>query len=114
MRDQNFILPNVDVSPTAVLNYLSPFTEPAQTDKFAFNRDWMREQFGRVNDPRNPDFSTGMKLNLPPQYVLVHRVWLGCIGVLSQLNAEVGVRAEIERSMPGFTDYFENSAAKSV
>jgi predicted unusual protein kinase regulating ubiquinone biosynthesis (AarF/ABC1/UbiB family) len=109
MRDQNFILPNVDISPTAVLNYLSPFTEPAQTEKFEFTRDWMREQFGRVNDPRNPDFSTGLKLNLPPQYVLVHRVWLGCIGVLSQLNAEVGVRAEIERSMPGFLDYFANS-----
>ena len=114
MRDQNFILPNVEVSPTAVLNYLSPFTEPAQTEKFEFNRDWMREQFGRVNDPRNPDFSTGLKLNLPPQYVLVHRVWLGCIGVLSQLNAEVGVRAEIERSMPGFIDYLENNAAKSA
>jgi hypothetical protein len=40
---------------------------------------------------------------------LVHRVWLGCIGVLSQLNAEVGVRGEIERSMPGFLDYFANN-----
>lgn len=109
MRDQNFILPSVEISPTAVLNYLSPFTEPAQTEKFEFNRDWMREQFGRVNDPRNPDFSTGLKMNLPPQYVLVHRVWLGCIGVLSQLNAEVGVRGEIERSMPGFLDYFANN-----
>lgn len=113
MRDQNFILPNVELSPTAVLNYLSPFTEPAQTEKFEFNRDWMREQFGRVNDPRNPDFSTGLKLNLPPQYVLVHRVWLGCIGVLSQLNAEVAVRAEIARSMPGFTDYLASNRAKS-
>ena len=114
MRSQNFILPDVEISPTAVLNYLSPFTEPAQTETFEFNRDWMREQFGRVNDPRNPDFSTGLKLNLPAQYVLVHRVWLGCIGVLSQLNAEVGVRAEIERSMPGFLDYLANSSAKSA
>jgi predicted unusual protein kinase regulating ubiquinone biosynthesis (AarF/ABC1/UbiB family) len=114
MRSQNFILPDVEISPTAVLNYLSPFTEPAQTETFEFNRDWMREQFGRVNDPRNPDFSTGLKLNLPAQYVLVHRVWLGCIGVLSQLNAEVGVRAEIEQSMPGFLDYLANSSAKSA
>jgi len=114
MRSQNFILPDVEISPTAVLNYLSPFTEPAKTDTFEFTRDWMREQFGRVNDPRNPDFSTGLKLNLPPQYVLVHRVWLGCIGVLSQLNAEVAVRGEIERSMPGFTDYLASNSAKSA
>lgn len=114
MRSQNFILPDVEISPTAVLNYLSPFTEPAKTDTFEFTRDWMREQFGRVNDPRNPDFSTGLKLNLPPQYVLVHRVWLGCIGVLSQLNAQVAVRGEIERSMPGFTDYLASNSAKSA
>jgi predicted unusual protein kinase regulating ubiquinone biosynthesis (AarF/ABC1/UbiB family) len=114
MREANFILPDVEISPTAVLNYLSPFTEPAQSEKFEFTREWMREQFGRVNDPRNPDFSTGLKLNLPPQYVLVHRVWLGCIGVLSQLNAEVAVRGEIERSMPGFSDYLANNSAKSA
>jgi predicted unusual protein kinase regulating ubiquinone biosynthesis (AarF/ABC1/UbiB family) len=114
MRAENFILPNVDISPTAVLDYLAPFTEPAQVPKFQFTRDWMREQFSRVNDPRNPDFSTGLKMNLPPQYVLVHRVWLGCLGVLSQLNAEVAVRAEIERSMPGFKTYFENKESISA
>ena len=35
------------------------------------------------------NWSTGLKLNLPPEYLLVHRVWLGGVGVLCQLDAEV-------------------------
>jgi hypothetical protein len=44
-----------------------------------------------------------MKLNLPPQYLLIHRVWLGGIGVLCQLGGEVAVREILARHLPGFT-----------
>ncbi|MEI7779356.1 MAG: AarF/ABC1/UbiB kinase family protein, partial [Actinomycetes bacterium] len=44
----------------------------------------------------------GLKINLPPSYLLIHRVWLGGIGVLCQLGAQVPVRAELERWVPGF------------
>ena len=37
-------------------DYLAPFTEPARHEVFHFTRDWLRSEFGRVNDPRNPDF----------------------------------------------------------
>ena len=46
----------------------------------------------------------GLKLNLPPQYALIHRVWLGATGVTCQLDAHVAVRSEFERWLPGFTD----------
>ena len=46
----------------------------------------------------------GLKLNLPPSYALIHRVWLGAIGVLCQLDATVASRAEVERWVPGFMD----------
>ncbi|GDX33136.1 hypothetical protein LBMAG15_20710 [Actinomycetes bacterium] len=57
-----------------------------------------------MNDMRNPDFTVGMKLNLPPSYALIHRVWLGCIGVLCQLGATVPMRSELQRWVPDFTD----------
>jgi hypothetical protein len=43
----------------------------------------------------------GLKLNLPPAYLLIHRVWLGGIGVLCQIQGEVPGRAIVDRSLPG-------------
>ena len=68
------------------------------------SRAWLRGQFARLNDPRNPDFAIGLKINLPPEYLLIHRVWLGAIGVLCQLGAEVPMRAELETWVPGFAE----------
>ena len=64
----------------------------------------MRTQFERINDPRDPSYTIALKLNLPPSYLLIHRTWLGGIGVLSQLEAEAPFRAILEESLPGFAD----------
>ncbi len=104
LRDEGFILPNVNVDPESVLNYLDPFVEPAKVDEFHFSRDWMRGQFTRMNDVRNPDFTIALKLNLPPSYALIHRVWLGCIAVLCQLDATVPMRQELRDWAPGFVE----------
>ena len=102
LREEGFIRPKVDVDPVQVLNYLDPFVEPARYETFHFSREWMRGQFARMNDVRNPDFSIGIKLNLPPSYALIHRVWLGSVGVLCQLDATVPMRGELERWVPTF------------
>ncbi|MBU6243825.1 MAG: AarF/ABC1/UbiB kinase family protein [Actinomycetales bacterium] len=103
LRAEGFIRPHIEVDPSQLLGYLDPFVEPARHDEFAFTRAWLRGQFNRINDIRDPDFVVGMKLNLPPSYALIHRVWLGGIGVLCQLQATVPMRAELERWVPGFT-----------
>jgi len=102
LRDEGFIKPGITIDPESLLAYLSPFVEPAYHERFMYSREWARGQFSRINDPRNPDFAVGLKLNLPPQYLLIHRVWLGSIGVLCQLGAEIPVRGELERWVPGF------------
>ena len=73
-------------------------------ERFRFSREWMRTQFERINDPRDPAFAVGTKLNLPPSYLLIHRTWLGGIGLLCQLEAEAPFRAMVEESLPGFAD----------
>ena len=108
LRAEGFVLPHVEVDPQQLLDYLDPFVEPSRHEYFHFSREWLRGQFTRLNDVRNPDFTVGLKINLPPSYALIHRVWLGSIGVLCQLDATVPVRAEIERWVPEFT---ETSAA---
>ena len=60
-------------------------------DTFRFSRQWMRDQFARLNDPREPGYTLSLKLNLPPSYLLIHRVWLGGIGVLCQIGGEIPV-----------------------
>jgi len=102
LRDEGFIRPTIDLDPDQVLAYLDPFVEPARYDEFAFSREWLRGQFTRINDFRSPEFTVGMKLNLPPSYALIHRVWLGCISVLCQLEATVPLRGELQNWAPGF------------
>jgi len=103
LREEGFIKPNISIEPAQLLNYLAPFVEPSVHKEFTFNRDWMRSQFNRVNDFRDPDFTIALKLNLPPEYALIHRVWLGGIGVLCQLGATVPMQSEIQAWVPGFT-----------
>jgi predicted unusual protein kinase regulating ubiquinone biosynthesis (AarF/ABC1/UbiB family) len=102
MRDAGFIKRSTVIDQEELHRYLGPFVEPARTPTFTFNRAWMQRQFARLNDPRRQDFSTMFKINLPPEYLLIHRVWLGGLGVLSQLSAEAPFRAILEEEMPGF------------
>ncbi len=80
--------------------YLAPFTEPLRTESFRFNRRWLQGQAERVGDLRGPQFNTGRELNLPPQYLLVHRVTMGTLGVLCQLDADVPLRGIVQRWEP--------------
>jgi predicted unusual protein kinase regulating ubiquinone biosynthesis (AarF/ABC1/UbiB family) len=104
LRAEGFIRDRMVVDPQQVLDYLAPFIEPTRTSRFRFSREWMRAQAARVNDPRNPAFTVGMKLNLPPAYLLIHRTWLAGVGVLSQLECEAPFRQILVESLPGFAD----------
>jgi hypothetical protein len=48
--------------------------------------------------------SVPRKFNLPPSYVLIHRVSTAGIGVLCQLECEAEFRAEVLRWVPGYLD----------
>ncbi|HZI96387.1 MAG TPA: AarF/ABC1/UbiB kinase family protein [Actinomycetales bacterium] len=100
---EGFVRPGVSVDVVKLWDYLSPFTVPARCERFAFSPQWLRSQFGRVNDPRDPDFAVALRLDMPAEHLFTHRVWLGCVGVLCLLEAEVPVRAELERWLPAFT-----------
>jgi len=102
LRQEGFVRPNIRIDVEELRDYLSPFVEPAKYERFRFSRDWMREQFQRVQDPRRS--SLAMRLNLPPSYLLIHRVWVGGIGVLCQLGAEAPFRAILTEALPGFAD----------
>ncbi|SDK91718.1 ABC1 kinase family protein [Streptomyces indicus] len=100
--EEGFVKESIDLEPDAVLDYLLPIIEPALADEFTFTRGWMRSQAARIGDPRSPAYQLGKQLNLPPAYLLIHRVTLSTIGVLCQLGATVRMRDELEEWLPGF------------
>jgi predicted unusual protein kinase regulating ubiquinone biosynthesis (AarF/ABC1/UbiB family) len=104
LRAEGFIKDRIEVDPALLLDYLAPFVEPAAQARFTFTREWMREQFERVNDPRAETFTLATKLNLPTSYLLIHRTWLGALGLLSQLGATAPFHEILEESLPGFAD----------
>ncbi|MGW5422741.1 ABC1 kinase family protein [Streptomyces sp. NPDC003943] len=101
---EGFVKKSIALDPDAVLEYLLPIIEPAEVDAFGFTRGWMRAQAARIADPRSPAHQLGRQLNLPPSYLLIHRVTLSTIGVLCQLGATVRLRDELARWLPGFTE----------
>ncbi|GAA3610919.1 AarF/ABC1/UbiB kinase family protein [Marihabitans asiaticum] len=102
LRAEGFIRQGVSVDPDRMLRYLRPFVEPLGKASHHFTREWLREVSAPLTDPRTEEFLTGAKFNLPPEYVLIHRVFLGNTAVLSQLEARVGAREIFERHLPGF------------
>jgi predicted unusual protein kinase regulating ubiquinone biosynthesis (AarF/ABC1/UbiB family) len=102
LRAEGFIRATVDVDAAQVMNYLGPIVEPLRTPTFTFSREWMRTQATRLGDPRREEARVGRLFNLPPSYLLIHRVSIGSIGVLSQLGATAPFRELAEKWQPGF------------
>lgn len=102
LRAEGFVRPDINIDPQRVLDYFWPMLEPLSVQRFRFSRDWMRREAARVGDLRSETAQVGRQLNLPPSYLLIHRVTIGSIGVLCQLNAEAPYRSIVERWQPGF------------
>ncbi|MET9961250.1 AarF/ABC1/UbiB kinase family protein [Streptomyces sp. NPDC006326] len=100
---EGFVRESIELDPDAVLDYLKPIIEPAEAEEFTFSRPWLRGQAARIADPRSPAHQLGRQINLPPSYLLIHRVTLSTIGVLCQLGATVRLRDELDAWLPGFS-----------
>jgi predicted unusual protein kinase regulating ubiquinone biosynthesis (AarF/ABC1/UbiB family) len=102
LREVGFIKASINLDGEALLSYLEPFLEPARHESWRFERAWMRQLFQHINDPRRPQWTVGLKLNLPPEYLLIHRVWIGGIAVLCQIEGDVPVPEVLNQWLPGF------------
>jgi predicted unusual protein kinase regulating ubiquinone biosynthesis (AarF/ABC1/UbiB family) len=102
LRDNGFLRPGIHVDLDALYAFLAPLAEPSRVDSFKFNREWLRGEAARVTDMRTSNIAR--QLNLPPSYVLIHRMSTAGIGVLCQLECEGNFRAEVLPWMPGYFD----------
>jgi predicted unusual protein kinase regulating ubiquinone biosynthesis (AarF/ABC1/UbiB family) len=102
LRANNFLRPGIDVDLDALRAFLAPLAEPSKVDCFRFTREWLRGEAARVTSLNASNIS--LKFNVPPSYVLIHRVSTAGIGVLCQLECEGRFRDEVLRWMPGYLD----------
>ena len=101
-RSHGYLRDGVSVDLTALRAFLAPLAEPSRADSFRFSREWLRTETMQASVLRSS--SVLRRLNLPPSYLLIHRVLAAGLGVLCQLECEVPFRAEVLRWMPGYAD----------
>jgi predicted unusual protein kinase regulating ubiquinone biosynthesis (AarF/ABC1/UbiB family) len=104
LREEGFVKPDAEVNAADVLRFLRPLMDPIAVAEFQFTRAWLRGQAARLTNPAGPAYQLNRRMNLPPSYLLVHRVTLGSIGVLCQLEARAPYRSIVEKWLPGFAD----------
>jgi predicted unusual protein kinase regulating ubiquinone biosynthesis (AarF/ABC1/UbiB family) len=104
LRAEGFVRGDAEIDAEGVLDFITPMLEPIMSEEFQFTRAWLRAEAVRVANPRGPAYQLGRNLNLPPAYMLMHRVTLGSIGVLCQLEARAPYRSVVERWLPGFAE----------
>jgi predicted unusual protein kinase regulating ubiquinone biosynthesis (AarF/ABC1/UbiB family) len=102
LREEDFIRDGVEIDPEALHAFIAPVAEPLIEETFKFSREWLRQEAARVTDLRPTNVVR--QLNLPPSYVLIHRVVTAGTGVLCQLEAEGPFRGEALKWVPGFAD----------
>lgn len=101
LREEGFVRDAVQVDAAEVLAILEPLIAPCRQQSFVFTREWLREISAEIGDPRGGAFRVALKLNLPPHYVLIHRVWLGGTAVLCQMGVEIATRDVVSAYVPG-------------
>ena len=101
-RSHGYLRDGVSIDLAALRAFLATLAEPSKAESFRFSREWLRTQAMQASALRSS--SVLRRLNLPPSYVLIHRVLAAGLGVLCQLECEVPFRAEVLRWMPGYAD----------
>ena len=72
LRANGFLRPGISVDLDALRAFLAPMAEPSSVETFKFSREWMRGEATRVTDLSAS--SVSRRFNLPPSFVLIHRV----------------------------------------
>jgi len=101
-RSHGYLQDGVSIDLAALRAFLVPLAGPSRPESFGFSREWLRTQTMQASALRSS--SVLRRLNLPPSYVLIHRVLAAGLCVLCQLECEVPFRAEVLRWMPGYAD----------
>jgi predicted unusual protein kinase regulating ubiquinone biosynthesis (AarF/ABC1/UbiB family) len=101
LSGEGFVRPGITMDPQEALDYLAPLLDPLRAQIFTYSRAWLRDQGSHLSGRGNPAASVGRRFNLPPAYMLIHRVSMGTLGILCQLGSTIAVREVLGPCLPG-------------
>jgi predicted unusual protein kinase regulating ubiquinone biosynthesis (AarF/ABC1/UbiB family) len=105
-RQHGFLREGFDVDPAELEAVVAPVVLPTRSETFHYSREWLRSEaargLGLLTDLRPNNVLR--QVNAPPEYLPLSRTLGLAAGVMSQLDAEVPVRGEVIRWVPGFLD----------
>ena len=104
MVEMGFLSADAPVTAAELADYLRSMSEPFRHDTFTFTRRWLRAEAVKLANPRSNAHVAARHLDLPAEYLMIHRVALGVVGLLCQLGATVPLRQLELRWSPGFRD----------
>lgn len=104
MVEQGMLAFDAPVTAADLADYCSSMSEPFRGDTFTFTRAWLRTEAVKLANPRSSTHAAAKHLVLPPEFLMVHRVALGMVGLLCQLEATVPNRHLEIRWSPGFRE----------
>lgn len=102
LYEHNWVIPGRTVTHEEIEAYLLPFSDPIRTDTFHFTRTWMQRVAGTASEFSSPEMKTARALQLPAEYLMIFRVLGGSVGILAQLDAEMGFMSLVRTWVPGF------------
>ncbi|APE36476.1 ABC transporter ATP-binding protein [Nocardia mangyaensis] len=102
LYEHNWVIPGRTVTHEEIEAYLLPFSDPIRTDTFHFTRTWMQRVAGTASEFSSPEMKTARALQLPAEYLMIFRVLGGSVGILAQLDAELGFMSLVRTWVPGF------------
>ena len=100
MGSAGYLARGNSVGPEEALAFLDPFIEPMRRERFHFSRAWMQDIVNAYGDVTGREFRTARSFSLPRDYVLIHRVLSGSVGMLCQLDASAPYRDIVSHWMP--------------
>jgi len=99
LRANGFLRPGISVDLDALRAFLAPMAEPSSVETFKFSREWLRGAAAPVTDLSASNVSR--RFNVPPSFVLIHRVSTAGTGVLCQLECEARSAPKCSAGYPG-------------
>ena len=93
MESAGFLKAGHGLAPEPVYQYVSTPYEPYLTDRFAYDRDFVKRAMATIIDVKGPNSEVIERLNLPVSFVILDRVVWGVNAILGKLEAEAPWRA---------------------
>jgi predicted unusual protein kinase regulating ubiquinone biosynthesis (AarF/ABC1/UbiB family) len=101
MEDVGFLQPGHGLPAEQVYDYVSTPYLPYLTDRFRFDRDFVKDALTTIIDVRGPHADVIARLNMPTSFVILDRVVWGVNAILGKLGVEAPWRAMLLEYVDG-------------